>query len=142
MMALQWSSVPLAIFMLPFISFSGHDNAKITLFNFPPNMVGACFNYSRYYWDTCVTFTWDKQATRLTSQFHQSPVLGKSLVPLKFLCPVQSCSHTAVTSLRFPHTFCTCSIVPSTASVPPCSPNTAPLPTQSGKGFSRPAKAV
>ena len=77
-----------------------------------------------------------------TSQFHQSPTLGKSVVPVKFLWPVQSWSQTAATSLTFPHTVSTWSITCSTAAVPPCSPRTAPLPTQSGRGDRRPANAV
>ena len=79
---------------------------------------------------------------KFTSQFHQSPTLGKSVVPVKFLWPVQSWSHTAAMSLTFPHTVSTWSITCRTAVVPPCSPRMAPLPTQSGKGARRPANAV
>ena len=83
-----------------------------------------------------------EETEKPTSQFHQSPTLGKSVVPVKFLWPVQSWSHTAVMSLTFPHTVSTWSITCRTAAVPPCSPRTAPLPTQSGRGVRRPANAV
>ena len=74
-----------------------------------------------------------------TSQFHHRPVRGRSFVPVTFLCPVQSCSHTPATRSKLPTTSLTWRSMLETIVVPPCRPKMAPLCTQSGSRPIRPA---